>query len=78
MNGELDGTNESHADLMKFGEISCYYHVDISEIEYKDMTKTFDAEKTDPSKYTWSYLEKDRAVYQSFKFRQMKTVRPTN
>jgi hypothetical protein len=49
MNGELDGTKESHADLMKFGEISCYYHVDISEIEYKDMTKTWDAEKVDSS-----------------------------
>jgi hypothetical protein len=44
MNGELDGTKESHADLMK-----CYYHVDISEIEYKDMTKTWDAEKVDSS-----------------------------
>ena len=41
MKGELDGTSESHTDLMKFGEISCYYHVDISEIEYKDMTKTW-------------------------------------
>lgn len=49
MNGELDGTKEDHTDLMKFGEISCYYHVDISEIEYKDMTKTWDAEKVDSS-----------------------------
>jgi hypothetical protein len=39
--GELDGTSESHTESMKFGEISCYYHVDISEIEYKDLTKTY-------------------------------------
>jgi hypothetical protein len=62
MKGELDGTSESHTDLMKFGEISCYYHVDISEIEYKDMTKTWPENSTNKS-LTWSYLEADRAVY---------------
>jgi hypothetical protein len=40
MQGELNGKGESHTDMMRFGEISCYYHMDISEIEFKDMTKT--------------------------------------
>lgn len=64
MQGELNGKGESHTDMMRFGEISCYYHMDISEIEFKDMTKTWDPETLgDSSKYTYTYLEADRAVY---------------
>jgi len=40
MRGELDGSTVDHGEMQAFGELSVYYHMDISEVEYKDMTET--------------------------------------
>jgi endoplasmic reticulum-Golgi intermediate compartment protein 3 len=58
MRGDLDNTSNVHTDKMMFGELSAYYHLDVSEIEFKDTTVTQKTSDNDAIK-----IEHDTPVY---------------
>ena len=65
MAGELDGKEVKHGEMKNFGELSAYYHMDIAEIEYKDLTDKMDVE-SQPGVFT---IENGNPVYIGYKFR---------
>jgi len=42
MSSDLDGIKVSHTEKMMHGELSAYYHLDVSELEFRDTTAKYD------------------------------------
>lgn len=75
MSGELNGMTVEHGEMQNFGELSAYYHMDVAEIEFKDTTMNVSPKAKQDGVMT---VEDGHPIYIGYKFRQMKTIRPTN
>lgn len=73
MESDLKGVKVSHTERMNYGELSAYYHLDVSELEFRDTTAKH--AETDSKAI---YNEQGVPVYQGYKFRVMKQIKPTN
>ena len=67
MESDLAGVEVKHTEKMQYGELSAYYHLDVSELEFRDTTAKY--EKTDNKAIV---NEDETPVYQGYKFRVMK------
>ena len=41
MESDLAGVKVDHTDKMQYGELSAYYHLDVSELEFRDTTTKY-------------------------------------
>jgi hypothetical protein len=68
MSSDLDGIKVSHTEKMMHGELSAYYHLDVSELEFRDTTAKYDESNQNKAIKN----EEGIPVYEGYKFRAMK------